>query len=59
MKTVDLTKVDLNPKALMWTTAAFTAIIILYSVATFGAGKVKDLISGATRGMTDKTEESF
>ena len=59
VKTVDLMKVDLTPKALMWMTVAITAVLVIYGVAQFGAGKVREALKGATKGVAEKTEEAF
>ena len=56
---VDLTKVNLEPKALMWLTVAFTAVLIVYGVAQFGAGKVREAMKGMTKGLAEKSEEAF
>jgi len=56
---IDLTKVNLEPKALIMLTVAFTAVLVVYGVAQFGATKVREAIKGATKGIADKTDEAF
>ena len=58
-KTVDLTKVNLSGSAMIWLTVAFTAVLVVYGVAQFGAGKVREALKGATKGVAEKTEEAF
>ena len=58
-KVVDLTKVNLSGRALIWLTVAFTAVLVVYGVAQFGAGKVREAMKGMTKGLAEKTEEAF
>ena len=56
-KTVDLTKVNLAPKSLVYLTIGVTMVLVIYSVAQFGAGKVKDILKGATSAAAESAEE--
>ena len=58
-KTIDMTKVNLSGKSLIYLTAAFTFVLLAYGVSTIAAGKVRDFASGATAGITQQTEELF
>ena len=56
-KTVDLTKVNLSPKAIMWTAVAFSVVLVCYSAGQFGASKLKDILKGATSAAAESAEE--
>ena len=56
-KTVDLTKVNLSPKAIVWTAIAFSVVLVCYSAGQFGAAKIKDILKGATASAAESAEE--
>jgi hypothetical protein len=43
MKTIDITKVDLSPKSMLWMTVAFGALILMWGGGNWLAGKVKGI----------------
>ena len=55
--TVDLTKVNLEPKAFVFLTIAFTVVLLAYGLGTVGARKVKELVKGAAGGAIPEVEE--
>ena len=56
-KIVDLTKVNLSPKALLYLTLAFTMVLVVFGIAQIGAVKVRDVMKGATRTAAEEAEE--
>ena len=56
-KIVDLTKVNLSGKSLIWMTIAFTMVIVVLGIARVGAVKVNDMVKGATRTAAEEAEE--
>ena len=57
VKTVDLTKVDISPKAMVWMCVAFSLVLLAYGVGQFGAGKLKEVLKGASSAVVETTEE--
>ena len=56
-KTIDMTKVNLEAKSILFLTLAFIVVIVTYGVAQVGAAKVTDMLKGATSGAADVAEE--
>jgi len=59
VQTVDLTKVSISAKSMVWMTIAFTLVLVAYGVGQFGAAKVRGMMKGVTSGVTEKAEETF
>ena len=59
MVTVDMTKVELKPKAMLMLAAAFTVVLVIFGVAQVGSKWVGNVMKGAAKGVTEKVEEAF
>lgn len=57
MKTVDLTKVSLQPKAFLFLCVAFSLVLVAYSVGQWGSVKIKDILKGASGAVASEAEE--
>ena len=56
-KTIDLTKVNLEPNAILFLAIAFSVVLLCYSGGQFGAAKLKEALKGATAGAAEQVEE--
>lgn len=54
---VDLTKVNLEPKATVLLVVAFTVVLLAYGLGQVGARKVKEMLKGAAGGAASQAEE--
>lgn len=57
VKTVDLTKVDISPKAMVWMCIAFSLVLLAYGIGQWGSGKLKDVIKAGASGVAQETED--
>lgn len=57
MPTIDVTKVNLKPKSVMYLAVAFIALFLALDVGKWGANKVKTMIAGATASAASAAEE--
>ena len=56
-KTIDLTKVNLEPKAIAYLSLAFAVVLVAYSVGQWGSVKIKDVLKGASGAAASSAEE--
>ena len=57
VKTVDLTKVSVDAKSMVWMCVAFSLVLLAYGVGQFGAGKLKEILKGASSAVAETTED--
>jgi len=56
-KTIDLTKVNLEPKAIAYLSLAFAVVLLAYSIGQWGSVKLKDILKSGAGAASASAEE--